>query len=174
MDAVGQIVIGVFIAVATAYAALMRFYDEKWWEKKLHYFLSQTDAAYLLHRSIKYWSDKGQYLSDASLHPEFIMLNGQEEAELQKQFICSLAELDKFSYMGSLLTSEKSTKIIKRFQVSYRGVAKRLIANDKDKDALASGLDFSLTLLNELVEEAKEELKIKNGKRLAFFERFKG
>jgi len=174
MEIVGQIVIGVIIAAATAYAALMRFYDEKWWEKKLHYFLTQTDAAYLLHRSIKYWNDKGQYLSDEKLHPEFIMLSVPEEANLKNQFICSLAELDKFSYMGSLLTSEQSAKIIKRFQISYRGVAERLVANDKDKDALASALGFSLTLLNELVAEAKEELKIKNGKRLAFFEHFKG
>ncbi|MEN4688317.1 hypothetical protein [Pantoea agglomerans] len=168
-----SIVFSLIVVCLTAYLSLRKLYTEKWWEKKLQYFISQTDAAYLLHRSVRYWRDKHGENKTPGLYKGFILLTKNEENDLNRQHVQALAELDKFSHMGTMLTSKKSTELIKVFLENYNNILPKSWEDNDDEVSLTSATALSSDLLDGLVLEAKNELKIKNGKRFKFFSRKK-
>lgn len=158
--------LGVFLA---GRAALKRFYREKWWEKRLTSFNSQIEAAYLLHRSLKYLHDSYDYKENPNDYSGFILLKEDEEMNLHKQFIHSLAELEKFQYLGDLLTSKKSVELIRDGVGKVNNIKPFLIEKDgklPEEKHLKEAMQASAVLLEGLVNEAKCELDLDDGKRL--------
>lgn len=146
-----------------AHVALRRFYREKWWEKRLNAFTTQIEAAYLLHRALKYQHDHSVFKDNPRNISGFINLDDKEFVLLEKQYRHALAELEKFYFLGSLLTSQGSVEAIKNFFDKINGI--RPLILDVDQDALKNASLWSESLLTYLVAEARSQLNIEEGER---------
>ncbi|MFY1040066.1 hypothetical protein ACOMYX_16215 [Pantoea agglomerans] len=158
-----KLLVALAVVYLGAHFALKRFYKEKWWEKRLNAFNTQIEAAYLLHRVLKYRHDKTLYGDKPKNIVGFIKLEDPEVEILDKQYRHALAELEKFHYLGSLLTSKGSVDLIKSFFDKLNAITPLLL--DLDHEALEKSKLWSEKLLNDLVEEAKFQLKIDEGQR---------
>ncbi|WP_256849898.1 hypothetical protein [Pantoea sp. Fr-CA_6] len=158
-----KLLVALAVVYLGAHYALKRFYKEKWWEKRLNAFITQIEAAYLLHRALKYRHDDSLYGDKPKNIVGFKKLSEEEVEILDKQYRHSLAELEKFYYLGNLLTSKSSVDLIQNFFDKLNSINPQLL--DFDKDALEKSKLWSENLLNDLVNEAKAQLKIDEGQR---------
>ena len=149
--------------------ALERFYKERWWEKRLSAFNSQIEAAYLLHRALKYYYDR----YDIKLHPDkhhgFIPLNEPEEKDLHRQLVHSIAELEKYQYLGDLLTSKGSVMAVKNFFLNFNKIKSTLFNHETNKQkeqSLNDAMCWSENLLKQLFDEAKIHLHLDGGVKI--------
>ncbi|WP_370426127.1 hypothetical protein AB9Q52_011165 [Pantoea vagans] len=170
-----KISISLVSLILAAWLALERFYKEKWWERRANAFTSQIEAAYLLYRVLRYQHEKYQYEKKSSALPGFILLKENDEMVLHKQFIHSLAELEKYQYLGRFISSEKSADMIRVFFNDFNELKPKIlkeidelldeagrIAEEKAKqETLKKTEGLAKKLLADLTEEAKNELKIK-------------
>ncbi|MRT06990.1 hypothetical protein GJV05_03080 [Pantoea agglomerans] len=143
--------------------ALRRFYREKWWEKRLNAFNTQIEAAYLLHRALKYQHDNILFKDQPGNISGFIKLEDNEVLQLEKQYRHALAELEKFHYLGNLLTSKGSVEAIQNFFDKLNGIRPQIL--ELDQEATKKASLWSEKLLTDLVTEAKTQLNIEEGER---------
>lgn len=172
-----KIIIALGSLFLAAGLALERFYKEKWWERRANAFTAQIEAAYLLYRALRYQHEKYQHEQTVSTLAGFILLKEKEELLLHKQFIHSLAELEKYQYLGRFISSDKSAEMIRFFFNEFNELKPKIlkeideplneagrIAEDNAKqESLKKTEGLAKKLLADLTEEAKNELKLKGG-----------
>ncbi|QXX98746.1 hypothetical protein IM817_11470 [Serratia marcescens] len=152
------------VAAVTAYFstrfALNKFYKEKWWEKRLEAFTEIINIAYRIKMTHSYFLDceykkMEDFQSRFKPHPKDI------EDKLLAEYWLDLQELERVAQLADFTLTTNVKLILDNF-VS----ARKRIMDDCYDDALssldASERDFELSekLLNEIVSEAKTELKV--------------
>lgn len=154
-SAFSQVGISVFSGAIAALIAtklsLGKFYKEKWWEKRALAFNELINSVYIINDVYKRALDECYTFSDGTL------ISKEEWAkthDLHDQF-------DKLSLIGPLTITTKASELLKIYVNKQRDVYSQVNIDSIDAtEAFSIMVDESQKLLDELLAEAKKELKI--------------
>lgn len=166
MDILSKIVVPLlaasFAAFFSARFALNKFYKEKWWEKRLDAFTEIINLAYRLKMANDYflnceYAKRGIDEEDFKPHPKGI------EDQLSSEYWIDQQNLERMAQLADFTLTANTRTILEDYVA-----ARKKIVQDWNDDAIdsleGSERDYALSkeLLENLVAEAKKELKIKS------------
>lgn len=150
---------GLVVAFFTARYALNRFYQEKWWDKRLDFFVQLVDSLYALKKAEGYWFSR-QRNSEIGYDEGWRSLSDADEALLQQSYDVEMESLRKIGDLSPLLLNKECQRLIN----SYLEKQASLISQfDNDEietlDAHQASYEGTVTLFEEIIGEARRELK---------------
>ena len=163
-DLISKVIIGLVTGSIAAYLtsryALGRYYKEKWWDKRIDLYTQLVDCVYLLKNTADYWYK--HELHHASQFPTYFSYKSKEENEiLSKSFSNELEKLSRIGELSSLFLTEECGDKIRSFIENEENL---FIQWEFDSieliDAHKSRLDKLKVLLDDIISEAKRELKV--------------
>lgn len=152
-------VIGLIVAYYTARYALNRFYQEKWWEKRLAAFTELTDLAYKIKRAEDYWyahmcAQRGEDDSFQTLSPE-------DEEALLAEFKFAIKELTRISHLASFTLSVRTSDLLSEYLKAYNAIYPSWWDDEIDNNEAVERSSVLIDdLLPSLLKEAKKELNL--------------
>ncbi|RWT22519.1 hypothetical protein [Raoultella planticola] len=163
-DLISKIFIGLVTgsigAYLTAKYALGRYYKEKWWDKRIELYIQLVDCIYILKNAADYWYKHELYHN--SQFPAYFSYKTKEENEtLSKTFSIELEKLSRIGELSSLfLTKECGEKIHAFIENEENLFLQWEFSNITLTAAHKSRLDNLKVLLDDIINEAKKELKV--------------
>jgi len=152
---------GLIVAFFTARYALKRFYQEKWWEKKLTAFLEVTEYTYKIKRAEDYWlaNEESKRFEDET----FEALSPEDEKNLRAEYLVGLKELTRISHLASFTLSGTSAELLSTYISEHNQIYPSWWQDEIDSlEASQRSSTLIDDLLVNLLDEAKHELKINN------------
>lgn len=161
-----QLLIGIlsgsFAAWLTTHLALRRFYNEKWWEKRASAFIEITDAIYQIKIQFEYYCDQREFYREPNGFPNFEKLDEERLAQMKRASSKAMSIVTKYSQVGPLLITEEVSKLLNEYLAELRKITNEVYFRDWDgEEAENYQLEITSTLLKNLVEVSKKELKSK-------------
>lgn len=158
------IITGLVAAFFSARYALGRYYKEKWWDKRLDLYLQLVECVHLLKKSADYWNGRAQ--SSMSEYPTGFEIKSQkEEKKLSESFKKELETLKRIGDLSPLLLNEKCEQLITDFFEHEENLSQAWEYDAIElTDATNSRYEILKSMLNDIITEAKKELKTNNGK----------
>lgn len=162
---IAKIVAGIITAVLSAYFAvhftIKKFYKEKWWEKKVDYYLKVINAVYNITESDTYRIRSlrvGEFGHNSD--PGFTQLSKEDEVSLHETAEKSRQELQRLSHLAALVLSEDSSKLIQNYLHQERGLFEKWYHDElQDDDVFIKASSISSELLIGLIKDSKKILK---------------
>lgn len=166
-DLISKILIGLITGVVasffTARYALGRYYKEKWWDKRIELYIQLVDCVYQLKTAANYWY-QSELHSNTEYPTYFSYKSKEEESALNKKFSDELEKLSRIGELSSLfLTEECGLKILDFIQNEENLFMKWEFDQIDMEDAHKSRLDKLNSLLDDIIIEAKNQLKVGGG-----------
>lgn len=158
------IITGLVAAFFSARYALGRYYKEKWWDKRLDLYLQLVECIHLLKKCADYWNGRAQ--SNKSEYPTgFEIKSQEEEKKLSEIFHTELENLRRIGDLSPLLLNEKCEQLITDFFENEENLSQAWEYDAIEfADATKSRYEILKSMLNDIITEAKKELKTNNGK----------
>ena len=153
---IAQLVIGLISgglgAFLTAKFALGRFYKEKWWEKRAIAFNELIHSVYVVKESYQRALDECYEFHDS--------ITGLTKEDWDKVAQIEI-DMDKLSEIGQLTLTPHAARLLKAYGDRKRSLNAEVNSTDVDvPTAYSIMVDYSNELFNNLLNHARDELKI--------------
>lgn len=146
---------GLVVAFFTARYALRRFYQEKWWEKRLAAFTEVIEYAYQIKRAEDYWY--AQISAQRGADESFQAMSKEDEDALMAEFKLAMKELTKISYLSSFTLSENSSELLAAYLFAHNSIFPSWWEDEIDN---FEATEKTSMLIDALLDNLKSEAKI--------------
>lgn len=154
---------GFAVVYISARLAINKFYREKWWEKRVDYYLKVIDSVYVIQEADLYrlrdqYTDRCGQDSD----PNFSKLSKVDELELNERADKARSELKRLAHIAPLVLSEKASCLMFNYLNESEKIYPQWYRDEINSDeAYNKTHQLSQKLLSDLLQDSKNILKVK-------------